>query len=103
MYILLDTAKKHLNIDKYFAEDDEYIIKLIGVAEDAISKRIDKKLSDIVDPATGYLPQSVIQSILLMVGQLYANREIVTYSTANEVPVCFNFLCDLNKNYDSIF
>lgn len=100
MYILLDTAKQHLNIDKDFKDDDNYIIHLISVAEDTIEKRIDQKLIDLVDPKTGYLPRSVIQSILLLIGQFYANREVVNYSTVNEIPVCFNFLCDLNKHYN---
>lgn len=99
MYILLDTAKQHLNVDKDFHEDDNYILHLIQVSEDAIAKRIDQKLEDIVDPKTGYLPKSVVQSILLLIGQFYANREIVTYSSATEIPVAFNFLCDLNKHY----
>ena len=36
MYILLDTAKQHLNIDKDFKDDDNYIIHLISVAEDTM-------------------------------------------------------------------
>lgn len=99
MYILLDDAKQHLNVDKSFTEDDRYILHLIQVAEDAISKRIDKRLEDIVDPKTGYLPKSVIQSILLLIGQFYANREATTTVSANEIPIGFNFLCDLNKHY----
>ena len=99
MYILLDTAKQHLNVDKDFHEDDNYILHLIQVSEDAIAKRIDQKLEDIIDPKTGYLPKSVVQSILLLIGQFYANREVVAYNSATEIPVGFNFLCDLNKHY----
>lgn len=100
MYILLNQAKQHLNIDKDFHEDDNYILHLIEVAEDAISKRIDKKLEDCVNPNTGYLEKSIIQSILLLIGQFYANREVVAYGSATEIPVAFNFLCDLNKHYN---
>jgi len=99
MYILLNQAKQHLNIDKDFHEDDNYILHLISVAEDAISKRIDKKLEDCVDPKTGYLDKSVIQSILLLIGTFYANRETVAYNSVTEIPTTFNFLCDLNKHY----
>lgn len=100
MYILLDTAKQHLNVDKDFHEDDNYILHLIQVSEDAIAKRIDQKLEDIVDPKTGYLPKSVVQSILLLIGQFYANREATSPTSANEIPIGFNFLCDLNKHYN---
>ena len=99
MYILLEQAKAHLNIDTDFHEDDEYIIHLIQVAEDAISKRIDKKLSDCVDPATGYLEKSIIQSILLLIGQFYANREATSPTSVNEIPIGFEYLCNLNKHY----
>ena len=99
MYILLEQAKAHLNIEKDFNEDNEYIIHLIQVAEDAISKRIDKKLSDCVDPTTGYLEKSIIQSILLLIGQFYANREAASPTSVNEIPIGFEYLCNLNKHY----
>ena len=37
MYITVDEAKKHLNIDASFKDDDNYISDLIVVAEDAVS------------------------------------------------------------------
>lgn len=37
MYVGLETAKKHLNLDESFTEDDSYITSLIQVAEDAVS------------------------------------------------------------------
>lgn len=100
MYILLKDAKKHLNIDNDFNEDDKYILHLIQVAEDVIAKRIDKNLEDCVNPKTGYLNKSIIQSILLLIGQFYANREATSPTSANEIPIGFNFLCDLNKHYN---
>ena len=36
MYIELDYAKKHLNIEPDFTEDDEYILGLIDAAEQAV-------------------------------------------------------------------
>lgn len=99
MYILLKDAKNHLNIDESFTADDKYIISLIQVAEDAIEKRIDKKLSECVNPLTGYIDKSVEQSILLLIGQFYANREATTTVSVNEIPIGFNFLADLNKHY----
>lgn len=99
MYILLKDAKNHLNIDESFTADDKYIISLIQVAEDAIEKRIDKKLSECVNPLTGYIDKSVEQSILLLIGQFYANREATTTVSSNEIPIGLNFLADLNKHY----
>ena len=98
MYITLDEAKKHLNIDKSFTDDDQYIISLIQVAEDAVSKNMDTALSDVVE-GDGKLPPSIIQSILLLVGNLYNSREAATYSTVSEVPYAFKYLVNLNRHF----
>ena len=45
MYVTLEQAKKHLNIDSDFNEDDDYIMQLINVAEIAVEKHIDCDLS----------------------------------------------------------
>ena len=97
MYITLDEAKKHLNIDKSFTDDDQYITSLIKVAEDAVSKNMDIALSDVLED--GKLPPSIIQSILLLVGNLYNSREAATYSTVSEVPYAFKYLVNLNRHF----
>lgn len=38
MFVTLQIAKKHLNIDDSFKDDDNYILSLIKVSEDAVSK-----------------------------------------------------------------
>lgn len=37
MYITLSEAKKHLQIDSSFTDDDAYITALIEVAEDSVA------------------------------------------------------------------
>lgn len=96
-YILIDDAKKHCNIDEDFHDDDEYIKLLIDVAEDAVSKHIDKPLDKCLKH--GKIEASIRACILLMIGQLYANREPVSYATAVEVPLAYNYLANLNKTY----
>lgn len=100
MFITLKEAKKHLNLDEeYFAEDDEYILSLIGVAEDAVSKRIDRRLSECIDPDTGELEASIRQAILLLIGTFYSQREATTPQSVKTVPLAFDFLADLNRHY----
>ena len=99
MYLTISQIKAHLNINQDFHEDDDLLILYLQVAEDAISKRIDKKLSDCVDPTTGYLEKSIIQSILLLIGQFYANREATSPTSVSEIPIGFEWLCNLNKHY----
>lgn len=97
MYITLKNAKKHLNIDDSFTEDDNYITSLIMVAEDAVAKNENITLQDIVED--GQLPSSIIHSILLLVGNLYNNREATSYSVASEVPYTYKYLINLNRNF----
>lgn len=97
MYITLSLAKKHLNIDTSFTEDDEYIISLIQVAEDAVAKNENIALKDMIEG--GELPPSIIHSILLLVGNLYNNREATRYSVASEIPYTYKYLVNLNRNF----
>ena len=97
MYITLDEAKKHLNIDKSFTDDDQYIISLIQVAEDAVAKNENIALKDMIEG--GELPSSIIHSILLLVGNLYNNREATSYSVVSEVPYTYKYLINLNRNF----
>ncbi len=103
MYIALDEAKKHLNVDDIYTEDDNYIIHLIMSAEDATAKRLNAPLHTLVDPHSGYLPESVKHQILLLVGSWYAARETFSNQTVSALPHSYDFLADLNKNYKSTF
>ena len=97
MFVTLDIAKKHLNIDKSFTDDDAYILSLVKVAEDAVAKNCNKALQEMM--VGGELPPSIIHSILLLVGNLYNNREATTYSTISEVPYGFKYLVNLNRKF----
>ena len=97
MYVTLNLVKKHLNIDDSFTEDDNYITSLIKVAEDAVAKNENIALKAMI--AGGELHTSVIHSILLLVGNLYNNREATSYSVVSEVPYTYKYLINLNRNF----
>ena len=97
MYITLSEAKQHLIIDSSFTADDEYILALIDVAEDAVSKNINIALENL--SVGGEIPPAVKAAILLLVGNLYANREPVSYASVNKVPYTFDYLLKKKKNY----
>lgn len=44
MYITLDEAKKHLNVESDFTEDDSYITSLIEVAEAKVAAELCLKI-----------------------------------------------------------
>lgn len=100
MFLTLEIAKKHLNIDSDFTEDDAYIMQLCKVAETAVEKHIDCELNTQVDEV-GNLQPPLLQAMLLLVGQLYANREAVSYSQMYELPLAYNYILDLYKDYNN--
>ena len=97
MYVSLCEAKKHLLIDNSFNGDDEYILALIDVAVDAVAINLNVQLDSIT--VGGELPPAVKAAILLLVGNLYANREPVAYTSVSKVPYTFDYLISLYKNY----
>jgi hypothetical protein len=45
------------------------------------------------------LPSSVVHAMLLMIGNLYANREPISYSTVVKIPYTYEYLISLYKHY----
>lgn len=90
--VSLDEAKKHLNVG--FEEDDEYISTLICVASERIESHIDKKFEEFNE-----IPKSIKHAVLLLVGELYKNRELTSESSVNELPFTIDYLLTNYKNY----
>lgn len=103
MWVSVEDMKKHLNIDAEFTDDDALIESLIEVAEDVVAKHIDIdgcNLGCLAEQNGGMLPPSVLHSIKLYVGNLYANRESVSFNgNPTEIPFSFDYLIGLNKTY----
>ncbi|MDR2835717.1 MAG: head-tail connector protein [Bacteroidales bacterium] len=97
MYINLDQAKKHLNVDSDYTDDDNYIESLINSCEDAVEKHINIKFEDI--EIDGGLPYALQHAILLLIENYYANRESVAFASANKIPNSYDYLLDLFKKY----
>ena len=103
MYITLDKIKSHLNVDKDFTQDDDYLIHLVSSAESAVAKRLNVKSLGCLMTNQGYLPDDVCHAVLLLVGNWYANREAESSLSLSKLSYGFDFLADLNKNYKSPF
>lgn len=99
MYIPLDLAKKHLNIEEDFHDDDEYIVGLIEAAEQAVRTHVNDDLEVIAEKNGGCIPNPLFQAILIQVGNLYQNREIVGSKTV-ALPFNYQYLIDLYRNYN---
>lgn len=99
MYISLELAKKHLNIQPTFTQDDDYISFIIEGAEQAVLETCN--LQDFSDIAVnGELPNAVKFAILLLVGDMYANRETVAYTTISKIPTFRYLLANFTKYND---
>lgn len=96
-YLNLDIIKKQLNIDNYFTDDDEYLFHLGNVAEQMVAHHIENDLSNIA--IDGELPAPVMQACLLLVGNLYMNRESVTNVNYTKIPLSYEYLLATYKNY----
>lgn len=98
MYIELDTAKKHLNIEPDFTEDDEYILGLIDMAEASVRVHVNEDFDTLAEENGGCLPAPLFQAMLLMIGNMYQNREPL--GTKNQaLPFNYQYLIDLYRNY----
>jgi uncharacterized phage protein (predicted DNA packaging) len=98
MIIDLATIKAHLNLDTEYTTDDTYLEHLEGVAEGIVQKHIDRTFEDIV-AEEGEIPQPLLHAILLIVGNLYDNRESVAYSQATEVPNSLSYILSMFRDY----
>lgn len=98
MYIQLDQAKDHLRIEQDWSVDDEYILSLIEVAEKAVEVHTNETFVSIAE-RLGSVPAPLLQAALLMVGNLYQNREIVG-NKVHVLPNNYGYLIDLFRNYN---
>lgn len=101
MYIQLYQIKKHLNIDDDFFNDDEYLLHLAEVAEKLVQKHIDNNLSELCAENSGDLPSPLLHAMLLMIGNLYENREPIAFASHSELALSYNYILDLYKNYNN--
>lgn len=90
MIVSLNHLKKHLYIEHN--EDDLYLLSLLDVAEKAVRLNLNVPELDPEDP-------TVVQSILLLAANLYANREPVAFTNSYKVPITYDYLVSLSKNY----
>ena len=99
MQIELERIKNHLNIDSGYTDDDDYITYLETVAEQIVEKHIDKTLEDII-AEDGEVPTPLLQAMLLIIGNLYDNRESVAYNNVVEVPNTLSYILSMYRDYN---
>ena len=99
MFVTLDRIKKHLNIDEYYKEDDWYLNCLYNVAEKVVEKHTDSDLSKVASMGGGELPSPLVQAMLLFIGDMYRNRESISFGSVSSIPFSYDYILSLYKNY----
>lgn len=92
IYLKLYQIKRHLNVDERFQEDDEYLLELAEVAQAAVEKHLDRKLSDIAKDNGGVLPPPIVHAMKLLVAEYYGQREAISYTGTQVVPLAYDYL-----------
>ena len=100
MYLDIDLVKKHLNIESGYTDDDELLLVYIEAAEDAVRVHVNESLEDIAAKNGGCIPTPLFQAMLLQVGNLYQNREIVG-TKVETVPFAYQYLINLYRNFQN--
>ena len=86
-------------MDESFHDDDSYLEALGDVVEEITEKHIDVSLKKLAADNNDKLPAPLIQSMLLLLGTYYSNRENIAFASSSEIPLSFNYLLSLYQNY----
>ena len=97
--IPIDIVKKHLNIEPDYYDDDQYLLGLIEVAEQTVKVHVNEDMDKLAEENGGCLPAPLFQAMLLQIGNLYQNREIIG-TKSQALPFNYQYLIDLYKNYN---
>lgn len=100
MYLDIDLVKKHLNIESGYTDDDELLLLYMEAAEDAVRVHVNEDLETIAEKSGGCIPTPLFQAMLLQVGNLYQNREIVG-TKVETVPFAYQYLINLYRNFEN--
>ena len=99
MYLQLYQIKKHLNIDEDYHSDDEYLVELAQAAQNVVEVHLDRPLKSL-ENEEGYIPSSLTQAMLLLIGTWYASRESVSFTSNSVLPHSYDYIIALYKNYN---
>lgn len=93
MGITLDEIKEHLNIEKDWHGEDQYLQSLLDAAKVVVQKHI----CDSIDGVKEGEQIPLLHAIKLLVGTWYMNRE--SLSNLNKGNHSYEYILSLYKNY----
>jgi len=95
---ILTLVKKHLQIPETYTDEDTYLTHLINVAKDAVQWQMNEIVEEGEQETDPSSTNPTLHAMLLLVGELYANREI---SGANDksLPKSYDYLISTKRTY----
>ena len=100
MYVTLELAKMHLNVEASYEGEDLYIESLIEVAEEKVAEELCMTVEALAGVGRGEgIPAPLRQAILLSIGLYYNNREEVTYIQSKPLEQGVKHLVALYRDY----
>ena len=98
-FLTLDQIKQQIRItDPDDASEDDHLTLIGSAAEAAVINHINRNLYPEAvpeDDSNGLvITDNIRMAMLLMVGQLYENREATSDLTMKEVPMAYSYLLD---------
>lgn len=100
--LTLNQIKHQLNIELENTEDDNYLTDLESVAYYSIENILNYSISTKYIDNNIEVPSPIKHAILLLISNLYANREPVAYGNPYIVPFSIAFLIQPYINYNPI-
>lgn len=86
MYINLQTIKKHLNIAPTYTGDDDYLSIIEDAATKAVEATCNVDFEELTEGGVNSLPSPLLFACLLVIGDMYANRETTAFASVNKLP-----------------
>ena len=100
-FLTLEDIRTQCRIDEDATDDDDYLSQLGEVAEEAVEYDLNRKLyvTDIPEEDSTGMQVTLRhkQAMLLMVGNLYENREATSDLTMKEVPLAYQHLIEKDR------
>lgn len=112
LYMPVKKIKQHLNIDPDFTDDDEYLKLLRNMVVDYVTLYCNIPVIKYIELSNGssgmsggktygQRPFSSLElAIYILIGNFYANRESVIYTSVSQLPHSIDNILGLLRNYE---
>lgn len=94
LYVTIEEARRQVNVPDGY-EDDE-LTALIEAVQEQVQDDLQAPLSD-YENSEGQLKKNIWHAIRIQLATYYANKESVSFATANPVPYTYDAIIRKNR------